>query len=518
VWPTEAPRSPAASSWGVGTIASTGSTAMSEQPSPDPSEQPSQQPRGAAAVPHGIVITARTGRLRRRIALGVVALLLVLVGGAYGVTRLVADDGAIGTDAVAVPDAVLPELGAPAPVLAALSDDAPAPDPAALETRIAPLLGDPALGDGVSAEVVDVATGESLYALDAVSPTTPASTAKLLTAVAALTSLDPAGTLATTVVEGSTPGEVVLVGTGDVTLSRAAPSQLYPGAATVADLAEQVVAALPAGTPVTRVVVDNSAFSDPLTAAGWGSGDAPSTYAAPITATAVDGARVSPGTEARSGQPGLDAGAALADALGAPGATIVLGEAPDGARTLGAVESAPVVRLVEQMLSFSDNVLAEALARQVAIARGEPATFEGGARAVLAALEEAGLDVSGVTLADGSGLSRLDTVPAALLADIVRAAADGSVPGAEPLLAGLPVAGYDGTLFDRGDDDPATAPGTVRAKTGTLGGVHALAGTVVTADGRLLAFSVVADQAVGGELAAEAALDEVAAELARCGC
>jgi D-alanyl-D-alanine carboxypeptidase/D-alanyl-D-alanine-endopeptidase (penicillin-binding protein 4) len=80
------------------------------------------------------------------------------------------------------------------------------------------------------------------------------------------------------------------------------------------------------------------------------------------------------------------------------------------------------------------------------------------------------------------------------------------------------VAGYDGTLFDRGDDDPATAPGTVRAKTGTLNGVHALAGTVVTTDGRLLAFAVLADAATGGEAAAEEALDEVAAELARCGC
>jgi D-alanyl-D-alanine carboxypeptidase/D-alanyl-D-alanine-endopeptidase (penicillin-binding protein 4) len=438
----------------------------------------------------------------------------------YGVSRLLADDGAApaGSEAVEVPDAVLPELGDAAPVLASLSGDAPAPDPAALEARLGPLLADPALGGGVSAEVVDVATGETVHGQDADSAATPASTAKLLTAVAALTTLDPAGTLETTVVEGAAPGEVVLVGTGDVTLSRAAPSQLYPGAPTVADLARQVVAALPAGTSVTRVVVDNSAFGGPLVAAGWGTGDAPSTYAAPVTATAVDGARVSPDSEARSGQPGLDAGAALADALGATGATIVLGDAPDGARTLATVQSAPVVRLVEQMLSLSDNMLAESLARQVAIARGEPASFEGGARAVLAALEEAGLDVGGVTLADGSGLSRLDTAPASLLAGIVARAADGSIPGTAALLSGLPVAGYDGTLFDRGDDDVATAPGTVRAKTGTLDGVHALAGTVLTADGRLLAFAFVADDAVGGEVAAEAALDEAAAELARCGC
>jgi serine-type D-Ala-D-Ala carboxypeptidase/endopeptidase (penicillin-binding protein 4) len=514
VWPTVAPPSPAESPRGVGTIASTGSTARSEQPSQHSSQQP-QRPRPGPAP---VVISARTGRFKRRIALGVVALVTVAGGAVYGVGELVGDDAPSGTEAVEVPDAVLPALGSATPVLAALGTDAPAPVPATLASRLAPLVGAAALGSGVSAEVVDVATGETLFDLDPRSPSTPASTAKLLTAVAALTTLDPAATLTTTVVQGASPGEVVLVGGGDVTLSRTSPSTSYPGAPTVDELAQQVTAALPAGTAVTGVVVDNSLYTGPLTAAGWGTGDAPSSYAAPVTATAVDGARAQPGSEARSGQPGLDAGSALADALGAPAATVTLGEAPEGAKTLATVDSAPVGRLVEQMLSLSDNMLAETLARQVAIARGEPASFEGGARAVLAALDDAGIDLTGVTLADGSGLSRQDEVPAAVLADLLAGAADGSLDGTGAVLSGLPVAGYDGTLADRGDDDPATGPGTVRAKTGTLNGVHALAGTVVTADGRLLAFAVIADAATGGEAAAEAALDEMAAELARCGC
>jgi D-alanyl-D-alanine carboxypeptidase/D-alanyl-D-alanine-endopeptidase (penicillin-binding protein 4) len=224
---------------------------------------------------------------------------------------------------------------------------------------------------------------------------------------------------------------------------------------------------------------------------------------------------VSPGSLARSGQPGIDAGSALADALGAPGATVVLGEAPPGAETLATVESAPIGRLVEQALSMSDNLLAEALARQVAIAMDRPATFEGGAQAVVQALADAGIDMTGVALSDGSGLSQDDRIPAGVLTAVVTGAADGSLPHASALLSGLPVAGYDGTLFDRGD--AGAAPGTVRAKTGTLLGVHALAGTVVTTEGRLLAFAVVADGS-GDELAAEGALDDVAAALAGCGC
>jgi D-alanyl-D-alanine carboxypeptidase/D-alanyl-D-alanine-endopeptidase (penicillin-binding protein 4) len=471
---------------------------------------------GTIASSGSTIVTAKTGRFRRRLALGSVALVVLLAGGGVALAGgLGGGDEPAATETVSVPDAELPELADATPVLASLDSAAPAPDPDVLAARLGPLLQAPGLGTGVSAEVLDVATGEVLLDLDASTPSTPASTAKLLTAVAALTTLDPSATLPTTVVAGAAPGEVVLVGGGDPTLSRTSPSQTYPGAATVADLAAQVVAALPAGTTVTRVVVDSSLFTGPLTASGWGPADAPSSYAAPITATAVDGARVSPGSQARSGQPGIDAGAALADALGAPRATVVLGEAPQGAKTLGTVQSAPIARLVEQTLSMSDNVLAETLARHVALARDLPASFEGGADAVVAALSDAGVDTAGVDLADGSGLSLLDRVPAAVLTELVAGAADGSLPGTSAVLSGLPVAGYDGTLFDRGD--AGTAPGAVRAKTGTLAGVHALAGTAVTVDGRLLAFAVLADQS-GSEAAAEAALDDVAAALAACGC
>lgn len=471
---------------------------------------------GTIASSGSTIVTARTGRFRRRIALAVIALVLLLVGGGVALAGgLGGNDDTASGETVTVPDAVLPDLGEATPVLASLDSAAPAPDPGALAAALGPLLQAPGLGAGVSAEVVDVATGEVLLDREADDPAIPASTAKLLTAAAALTALDPAQTLATTVVAGTAPGEVVLVGGGDPTLSRTSPSQTYPGAPTVADLAAQVVAALPAGTSVTRVVVDSSLFTGPLTARGWGPADAPSNYAAPITATAVDGARVSSRSQARSGQPGIDAGVALADALGAPGATVVLGEAPQGAKKLAEVRSAPIARLVEQALSMSDNVLAEALARQVALSRDLPATFEGASEAVVGALADAGVDTSAVALSDGSGLSRLDQVPAGVLTEIVAGAADGSLQGASALLSGLPVAGYDGTLFDRGNAD--TAPGVVRAKTGTLLGVHALSGTAVTAEGRLLAFAVIADDS-GSEAVAEAALDDVAAALAGCGC
>ena len=271
---------------------------------------------------------------------------------------------------------------------------------------------------------------------------------------------------------------------------------------------------MPAGTPVTRIVVDNSLFTGALTAAGWGAGDAPSTYAAPVTATAVDGARVSPGSPARSGQPGIDAGSALADALGAPGATVVLGEAPptprpwrrSSPRRSGGWSS----RCCRCRTTCSPSRW-PGRSRSPRSSRPPSRAGRGDHRGAL----RGGIDITGVALSDGSGLSQADRVPAGVLTGVVAGAADGSLEGTSALLSGLPVAGYDGTLFDRGD--AGAAPGTVRAKTGTLLGVHALAGTVVTTDGRLLAFAVVADGSVS-EVAAESALDDVAAALAGCGC
>jgi D-alanyl-D-alanine carboxypeptidase/D-alanyl-D-alanine-endopeptidase (penicillin-binding protein 4) len=83
---------------------------------------------------------------------------------------------------------------------------------------------------------------------------------------------------------------------------------------------------------------------------------------------------------------------------------------------------------------------------------------------------------------------------------------------------GLPVAGLTGTLADR-FTGPGTrrAAGFVRAKTGTLLRVSTLAGTVVDAEGRLLAFAFMSD-ATRDIDASRIALDQAAAALAACGC
>ncbi len=101
---------------------------------------------------------------------------------------------------------------------------------------------------------------------------------------------------------------------------------------------------------------------------------------------------------------------------------------------------------------------------------------------------------------------------AGLLAELLALAAGPDHPELRPVLTGLPVAGFTGTLGDR---YTATSPATglIRAKTGTLTGVNSLAGTAVDAQGRLLTFAFLASGSTS-PAEAEASLDALATALA----
>lgn len=423
----------------------------------------------------------------------------------------------------AAPTAAVPSMAAAAPREPLLAADTAGPEPttAGLAAALAPVLADPALGRPVAVSVLDAVTGVSLWDRLGATPVLPASTAKIVTAVAALSGLPPQLRLTTRAVAGPLPGEVVLVGGGDVTLAgpaaRAPVGPATSAPARLADLAAQTRTAL-AGASVTRVLVDDSAYAGPATGPSWKPGYLVADVA-PVSALSIDGGRAGPARDARVADPALAAGQAFAQLLGVPAGAVLRGTAPSGAATLATVQSPPLPDLVEQMLTDSNNDLAESLAHRLALARGLPATFAGGAQATAQALT--GLVPAGaVTLVDGSGLSTDDRVQpaavAALLARLVRDATGrfGAV------LSGLPVAGFDGTLQDRFRQGPVVpAAGEVRAKTGTLLGVGALAGLVRTADGRLLAFDITLNAVpMAGTRAAEAALDRIASALAACGC
>lgn len=455
---------------------------------------------------------------RRVIAVLTVLVLAAAVGGAValGAPSLVAG---LGLARQAAPL----EPAEPVPALRALATDAPVPTAAGLAAVLDEAADD--VPGEFSGAVLDAADATVLWERDATTALVPGSTAKVLTAAAALLTLDPGDGFRTSVLAGSEPGTVVLVGGGDPTLTALPEGELgtYPQPARLTELAQEVRAAAPG--PVERVLVDLSRWSGPELAQGWAPGDVGGGFVTPIVPLVLDGGRADPELQdgPRLTEPAAAAGRALAELLDADPDETAEGTAPSGGATLGSVTSAPFSVLVEHLMRSSDNVLAEALAREVAVARdGEP-TFDGAAEETFAALRQAGFDPAGAVLRDGSGLSREDAVPARLLGALMAAAAAPTGPddGTEflrPIVTGLPVAGGDGTLDDRFGADTAAGPGrgTVRAKTGTLTGVSSLAGVVTDADGRLLVFALMSNGV--NPATVRPRLDGLAAELTACGC
>jgi D-alanyl-D-alanine carboxypeptidase/D-alanyl-D-alanine-endopeptidase (penicillin-binding protein 4) len=415
------------------------------------------------------------------------------------------------------PAAQVPVAAPPSPYptrtpLIAGATDGTAPTTQGLARALALALKDKRLGRRVSLSVVDVTTQRVLLDLSGARAVTPASTAKIATAAAVLATLPADRRFVTQVVRGA-PGELALVGGGDPTLLGRAAGKGDRGPR-LSDLAAQVRAwAASSGTPVQRLVVDDSLFTGPRLGPGWKTSYVRHGDVAPVSALEVDGGRVSSEEgAARAPDPALEAGRQLARLIGVR--TVVRGRASDSV-AVARVSSAPVAELVERMLTRSDNDLAEALGRHLARELREPASFAGEAAAISRALRRHGVAVS---LRDASGLSPLDKVRPAQLASLLAHAADDGRYA--PLLTGLPVAGFDGTLRQRYRKGLArAAAGEVRAKTGTLDGVSALAGYVRTRSGRLLAFDLTADGVgIGATAGAQKALDLLATAIARCGC
>jgi len=475
-------------------------------------------------------------RSRRTLWLALAAGLVVLVALAAGALFVLRPAGLFGSTATASPSAKVPPVPPPSPVLGPAPSDAPIPTADAVAAALHGPLTDQRLGGHVGVQVADVATGQSLYAQNAGDPVVPASTMKLVTAVTVLAVRGPAYQIQTRAVAGPNPGEVVLVGGGDPTLSVDGNGS-YPGAARLDDLAAQVKKAL-GGVAPTRVLVDSSLFTGPTTGPNWEPGVVDGFgYTARVVPLMLDGGRTNPkqldNPSPRTSTPDVAAGQALARLLGLSSSAVATGRAPAGSGSapsngssanpgapapgtqLGAVSSAPLVRILEEMMRTSDNTIAELVARQVALAGNQPATFAGVGTAVQAQLTDLGLPTGGVRVADGSGLSLDDRVSAQLLTAILTLAARADRPALHALFTGLPVAGYSGTLATRYHGPNGNpADGVLRAKTGTLTGVNGLAGYVVDAKGRLLSFAVLADRVTAGTLPAEAALDRIGTALA----
>lgn len=437
----------------------------------------------------------------------------------------------LAADPVTEPEQVLAPAGLDLPEWSPPVDDAVALGPATAlaPDRVAAAVGDdladPDLGRHVVGAVAALAPGSPEWT-SGDGRYLPASTTKLLTLGAALEVLGPDHTFTTRVVRGPGPRDVVLVGGGDPllasrSLTLAEAESTYPARADVTTLALDVAAAL-GGQGRVRVRFDDSLFTGPTDNPAWRRDYVPDDIVSPITALMVDGGD-EPDSDLKADEPSLAAARVFADALSAAGLRVT-GQprrvvAPPGAEELAAVESAPLSEVAERILDVSDNEGSEVVAHHVGLATTGAGSFEAGAAGVLTTLAGLGIDVTGAELHDGSGLSRRNRVSTATLIDLLQHAAGPDGDAMRSLVTGMPVAGFTGSLTYRFAEGPAVARGVVRAKTGTLTGVHALAGIAVDREGHALAFVFGADRSPPDErYDAQEALDRAAASLAACRC
>jgi serine-type D-Ala-D-Ala carboxypeptidase/endopeptidase (penicillin-binding protein 4) len=473
----------------------------------------------------------------RAVIVLLLCVVLVLGVAGYGAYRYGWLDGLVGSDdepvnpvEVAPPVALRLPIAAPAPRVLGRNTDVPRPVRSEMAHLLRRVTRDKDLGPHSGVAVSDLTHDRDLVSLLTGHRRvfTPASTLKLLTTATALQVLGPNYRFATsTVLAGR---QVVLVGGGDPLLARRSLSptaQLQTGydPASLSQLAARTAVAL-RQRHIHKVALglDATLFTGPSVSPHWESDYVATGVVSPIVALLADRGYSSAQSGTRSTGPVLAAGDSFAQALRHHGITVTdppkLRRAPASARPLAQVDSPPLDQIVEYVISTSYNEGAEVLLRQAAVGAGRPGTFAGGVATLRAAMRALNVPLGAGVIYDGSGLSRQDRLPLATLLALLEVAARPDLPELRPVITGLPVAGFTGTMAERLlEADGAPGRGVVRVKTGTLTGVTGLAGVIQDRDGTLLAFAAIADRVDPIDtLGARAALDRVAAALATCGC
>jgi serine-type D-Ala-D-Ala carboxypeptidase/endopeptidase (penicillin-binding protein 4) len=348
--------------------------------------------------------------------------------------------------------------------------------------------------------------GDALFEHNPTVPLAGASTQKLLTATGLLLARGPDARLETRAVaaasrrRGVVIGDLFVVGGGDAALgvpawSRDAPD---PRDRVVHDVDGLVDAIVAAG--VTRiegsVVGDGSRYDGERYNPAWPQRFIDQDAVGPIAGLMVnDGfAAFSPAQSAAATvaapDPAGDTARVVTDRLRAKGVAVVgaplAGRAPGGATEVATLASPPVSQIVAEMLTYSDNETAEAALKEIGVATSGNGSAAAGKAALTQLLTDAGVAVDGVGLVDGSGLSSQGRLTCRSLTELL------TLPETGPVLRdGLAVAGETGTLAERWRGTQVA--GRLRAKTGSLRNVTALAGEVEPLAGGRVAFAYVAN-------------------------
>lgn len=353
----------------------------------------------------------------------------------------------------------------------------------------------------VGIKVIAVETGEVIYEKNPLKLHHPASTTKLFTAATALARLGPDYRFETTLyVDADADTQVIQ----NLYLKGRADPVLQPN-----DIVVLADALLESDVNLIQgdIVVDATHLDTVREGPGWMWDD----RQLRISALSIRQIEPEPGTRSRA----LACGYLLKNELEQKGieviGDVVPGTVPLDARTVAKHLSPPLADIIKLMNKPSNNWIAELLFKAIgAEVMGEPGTWQKGRDAVNEFLEEITGEPPAHRFVDGSGLSRYNLLNAELLTQLLVHMYQNFELMPE-YLASLPIAGVDGTLINRMQG--VSAEKVLRAKTGTLSGVSALAGYTTTADGEVVAFGILISHYVGSATPARDIQDQIGSYL-----
>jgi D-alanyl-D-alanine carboxypeptidase/D-alanyl-D-alanine-endopeptidase (penicillin-binding protein 4) len=250
----------------------------------------------------------------------------------------------------------------------------------------------------------------------------------------------------------------------------------------------------------------------------------------------VDAGRVNPDltdkkySGVRVSDPTLQTGKYFKQWLGtqAAGAKLVKGTTPETAVELFSANSQPITNWIRHALKISDNAETEVIARHTELAMQLPNHYTSVQRMGRRLFSSLGADYKKLIMKDASGLAQDNRVTPLLLAQLMKSAAD---PASD--LAALPsymaTSGDGGTLGGRFVAYNKTTKryelvipyGSIRAKTGFIGGLYSLAGMITTPENHTIVFAIFARQDSARKLyvgsGTKDAIDGIVEKLYLCG-
>lgn len=324
--------------------------------------------------------------------------------------------------------------------------------------------------------VQDLATGKTLVAHNTDRPLLPASIMKTVTIAGLLQEKGPHERFHTYVyadgpIKGNAiEGDLLIVGGGDPTLG----ADCLPESA---DIMDEIVSALQhrgINTINGDIRVDTSLYTGPACPPSWAAGDLNESYG--TGSHALNFRRNATGSRAVKNPEAIFL-SYLTSKLRKAGihisGTSQIGNEglsnPKKSTELLDHVSDTYSEVMRSCMMRSDNLFAENLLRTFGLARGKEGSTEASASEMLEYWKEAGIPTQGVTLIDGSGLSRSNRVTADFINGILRALGDN-----EEYASFMPLAGQEGTLSGFLKDTELDA--YVAMKTGSMKGIQCYAG------------------------------------------